>query len=387
MWHYYLHFCLLLNILWSKICLTKTAFISTALVALAWSLIEPSRFSWNPNLLAQFTFFATYALVKSVQSGKRVWFILFGFMSAIIIQLHYLALIALPAFFIFIAINILQANKKRPIIINVLVSLAVFGIMSIPLLIFDLRHDFLNYKNFIQLFTTDSGVNRTGSITEIVNTFLTFNSYIFQYTFSYITNALMLGFILIMTLLNARSKSPLFIVIITLLTLLGGASLLQGTRHPHYFNSLYILYLVVIGYLLSHLTSKKIGWIAVFIFLIAYGTLNYVKYVYVVSSPSLQIKRAKLIARSIYANVSTKNYSVTALPNQYSDSTYRYFLELWNKRPTEKDSLIKTDELFVVCEGPCNPIGNPQWDIAYFAPNNVVHKNTVDDVTIYKLTR
>ena len=89
-----------------------------------------------------------------------------------------------------------------------------------------------------------------------------------------------------------------------------------------------------------------------------------------------------------FDNVKKEKFTVTALPEKYSDSTYRYFLETWKKRAIEKDSLIKADELFVVCEKKCDPIiGNPQWDIAFFAPNKIVDEWKVSDVKIYKLVR
>lgn len=188
-------------------------------------------------------------------------------------------------------------------------------------------------------------------------------------------------------LIVAKKRNPIVIVIAVFLTLLIGASLYQGTRHPHYFNSIYLLYLVIIAYFLSQLTSKTIGWVAVMFFVVVFSINNYSQYVFVDNSPSFQIARAKKIARAIHSNVTGEKFTVTALPNQYSDATYRYFLEVWNKRATEKDSLEKTDVLFVVCEDECKPIGNPQWDIAYFAPTKIERTITVDTVTIYKLTK
>ena len=94
------------------------------------------------------------------------------------------------------------------------------------------------------------------------------------------------------------------------------------------------------------------------------------------------------MAKKILSNIGKEKYTVTALPEKYSDSTYRYFLEIWGKRPIEKDSLEKADELFVVCEKTCSPIiGNPQWDIAYFAPNKIEDQWTIDNIKIYKLIR
>ena len=123
-------------------------------------------------------------------------------------------------------------------------------------------------------------------------------------------------------------------------------------------------------------------------FISGYIFLNFQKYYFLRNQPNNQITFAKNIAQKIYDNVKADKFTVTALPEKYSDSTYRYFLELYRKRPIEKDSLERADELFLVCEKKCNPIiGNPQWDIAYFAPNKIIGEWNINDVRIYKLIR
>ena len=89
----------------------------------------------------------------------------------------------------------------------------------------------------------------------------------------------------------------------------------------------------------------------------------------------------------ILPEIKTNRYQITGLPDKYSDSTYRYFLEIWGKRALEKDSLEKAKELFVVCETKCHLIGNPQWEIAYFAPRAVVGQWETEGVKIYRLVR
>ena len=123
-------------------------------------------------------------------------------------------------------------------------------------------------------------------------------------------------------------------------------------------------------------------------FIIGFIFLNLQKYPYFYNPPNNQITLAKNIAQKISDNITKKKFTVTALPEKYSDSTYRYFLEIWKKRAIEKDSLDKADELFVICEKKCTPIiGNPQWDIAYFAPNKIIGEWNVQSVKIYKLVR
>ena len=165
-------------------------------------------------------------------------------------------------------------------------------------------------------------------------------------------------------------------------------SLYNGPKHAHYFGVLYPLYYVIISYFLVFLKESSWGKFLTIFFIFGFIFLNFLKYPYFRNPPNNQIVLAKNVAQKIFDNVKKEKFTVTALPEKYSDSTYRYFLEIWRKRAIEKDSLIKADELFVVCEKKCTPIiGHPQWDIAYFAPNKIIGEWKVEDVKIYKLIR
>ena len=165
-------------------------------------------------------------------------------------------------------------------------------------------------------------------------------------------------------------------------------SLYSGPKYPHYFVVLYPFYYIIISHFFVF--PKESTWekyLTVF-FVIGFIFLNYQKYPYFRNPPNNQITLSKTIAQKIFDNVKDKKFTVTALPEKYSDSTYRYFLEIWGKRSLEKDSLEKAKELFVVCEKKCDLIiGNPMWDIAYFAPNKIVGEWEVKGVRIYKLVR
>ena len=165
-------------------------------------------------------------------------------------------------------------------------------------------------------------------------------------------------------------------------------SFYNGPKHPHYFGVLYPLYYIIISYFLVF--PKKSFWekFITIVFVIGFIFLNFQKYPYFKHPSNDQISLAQNIAQKISDNVKKEKFTVTALPEKYSDATYRYFLETQGKRAIEKDSLDKADELFVVCEKKCTPIiGNPQWDIAYFAPNKIVGEWEVESVRIYKLIR
>ncbi len=356
----------------------QTALISSFLSALSIVLIDFSRFSWNPNLLPFFSLFAVYFLVKSWQKKHWFYYVLAGAFLSFSMQLHYLAVFLLPAALIFLI--------WRKTLSGIFFVVSSFLFFSFPLLIFDLRHDFLNTRSFISFIKQSSAV-LTNKINGLVDSFFYLNKYLFNTELNTILSSILLLLIFVVFLIQFKKQGSIFVFIFFFLFLLAGVSLYGGPKHPHYLGLLYLLYIIILSYFLSHLTSTMVGKSLILFFLFLYVLLNARSYYFFTNKGNYQIRKAKNAARIIAQNANYKKYALTALPEQYSDWTYRYFLEIWNKKPIDKDNLEKVKELFVVCEGKCRLIGNPQWDIAHFAANKIANSWKSDDVTIYKLVR
>ena len=131
-----------------------TAVTSTVLIGFSSVLIEFARFSWNPNLLPYFAFFTVYALVKSIQTSKLKYYLLLGALLSFSIQLHYLALFLIPSVAaVLIAYHFINRSSIKITVRNWLYAAGAFILFSIPLIIFDLRHEFINAKSFATFFT------------------------------------------------------------------------------------------------------------------------------------------------------------------------------------------------------------------------------------------
>lgn len=367
----------------------RISLISTLFLSFSSVLIDFSRFSWNPNLLPLFTLLTIYFAIKSLQTNKWHYFFLLGAFLSFSIQLHYLALFLIPAIGIIFLSSLYKKSVKQLIsqFHNFLISVLSFIIFSSPLIIFDLRHQFLNSKLFLALFKS-SGTTLSTKFNSLFDSFYFLNLYSLNINLNRFLVYLLLLFLLLafVTLIKRSSNFKTFLLFF-LLTMLG-MSFYNGPKHPHYFGVLYPLYYIIISYFLVF--PKKSFWekFITIVFVIGFIFLNFQKYPYFKHPSNDQISLAQNIAQKISDNVKKEKFTVTALPEKYSDATYRYFLETQGKRAIEKDSLDKADELFVVCEKKCTPIiGNPQWDIAYFAPNKIVGEWEVESVRIYKLIR
>lgn len=367
----------------------KIALISTILLSFSSVLIDFSRYSWNPNLLPLFTLLTVYFVIKSLQTNKWYYFALSGAFISFCIQLHYLALFLIPPIGLLFLSSLYKKPAKQFIrrFIYLFICLFSFVIFSSPLIIFDLRHNFLNSKLLLALFQS-SGTSFITKVNSFFDSFYFLNLYSFNIDLNkiFVYFLMLFLFMILLSLIVKKShlKTFLFIFLLTII----GMSLYSGPKHPHYFGILYPLYFIVISNFLSFPKESRWEKYLTIIFIVGFIFLNFQKYPYFRNPSNNQIALAKNIAQKIFDNVNKEKFTVTALPEKYSDSTYRYFLELWNKRAIEKDSLNKADELFVVCEKKCDIIiGNPMWDIAYFAPNKIIGQWNVEDIKIYKLIR
>lgn len=366
----------------------KIAFFSTLLLAFSSTMIDFSRFSWNPNLLPASTLLFVFFLFKSFEKKRLIYFTLTGIFLSISIQLHALALLLIPLGIIyFLAQTKNKTLRSETFIKGSLTTLVSLVIFSAPLIIFDLRHEFLNTRSFIKLFTAGGGAIGIEKFTSVFNTFRTLNNFVFDTNFNlFSSSALLIGILITALFLFKKSAGYIRYFFASFLLLLIGLNLYSGPKYIHYFGVVYPFYFIVIAYFLANLSTNLGGKLLVLLFILTFTFFNSRQYYFLYLKGHSQIERAKTIAKVIYDNVDT-SYSLTSLPTLSSESMYRYFLEIWKKKPIEKDSLEKTKELFVVCEELCKPIGNPQWDIAYFAPNKIDRIWNVENVTIYKLSR
>lgn len=365
----------------------QVALLSTLFVTFSSVLIEFSRFSWNPNLLALFTLLTIYFFIKGFKNLNWKSFALAGAFLSFSVQLHYLALFLIPSIAIFALIQLFeQKGELKQIFKGIISSLATFLLFSIPLVIFDLRHNFLNTNNFLKLFrsASPSGANK---FFNVLDTFLSFNQYAFRAEFSIIFSSIILALFIFSLFFVIRKKDNLRSLLIFLIATAVGVSFYLSARYPHYFLILYPLYYILVAFFLSSLLSSNAGKFVIAVFLISFIFLNSQGYYFLTVRENNQIEAAKKVAKIIADNSVHEGYRLTSLPQQYGDYTYRYFLEIWGKKPIEKGSFARTPTLFVVCEEECKPIGDPQWDIAYFAPRKIVGTWETDSVKIYKLTR
>lgn len=365
-----------------------TALIFLILATFSAVLTDLSRFSWNPNLLPFFSFFTLYFFYKTLTKSDYHWSFLFGMFFSFSVQLHYLALLMVFSMIIIFSYYLLQKKLSKKDIISVFLSIASFILFSSPLILFDVRHQFLNSKNFISLFSQKDVVSKSSFFSRFLETNAAFYNHIFQISIHPYAALLLSISILAATIYIMRKNNNVLIMFhtVNMFLFIASFSTLNSFRHPHYYGSILLSFLVVVAYLLAFgITNRYWKWLLLTVVISAYCFLNLTQYHFLWTQGSYQIDRAQRIANSIHTHIKASPYQLASIPDTETDGHIRYFLEVQGKRPLPEDSHEEPVELFVLCYTKCEVIANPQWQIAAFKNAKIDTIWKIENITIYKL--
>lgn len=358
-----------------------------SIITFSFTLVNLSRFSWNPNLLPIFSFLTLYFFYLWVIHKKALYAALFGSLLALTVQLHHLALLLFGPITIMFIYDLYRAPEKKKFLFQLIPTMGGFLFFSSPLIIFDLRHDFLNTKSFIKLFSSGSVVSEGSYVDRLhatVNGLFHFSLQLPEY----IPGALIFFILFIAAYIVIIRKTKSHFLLLHLLTVaifIFGFALLSSPRHYHYYGPVYMsLYLLIAGVLAvisrpfwQYITAVVITILAVFINIPAYYFFYY--------PPNNQIKHAKKVAESFKPYINNQPIQMVALPTTETDGHYRYFLETQGYELMPQDSPEQAQELYVVCFEECKPLDDPQWQIAAFYNKSLAASWKADRATIYKI--
>ncbi len=136
----------------------KAAFIFLAIYSFFPYFINYTRFLWNSTL--QFTMlpYLIYFLSNYYQKKTIINFFIVSFLLGLLTQFHYQFLLIVFGFFIYFLIN--EKNKIKTFFILILgITLGL-----LPLLLFEIRHNFYNVQTAILFLKNWSKVDKPGGI-------------------------------------------------------------------------------------------------------------------------------------------------------------------------------------------------------------------------------
>jgi len=295
---------------------------------------------WNPNLVPITLMLLLLVLHKlfSEEKPKAVYYFIFGFLLALIIDLEIVfgILLAIGLILAFLLIK----NKKiqlKSIISFFIGALVIFS----PRIIFEFRHHFLMTTSFIKFITTSDASQNPNLLGTIIDRmtmlFNQFNSVIAsdnKYLGAILLLFIFLAIILFYKKTAEISKKFIKTSLIVLLTFLLGLTFFHHDIWPHYLVGLPIFYILLFC-LAVNLLVKKTGkntvpiLIIVVLFLI---NLHYMTIVNHIGKPlfigDASVYRNQLTAIDyVYQQAEGKPFKYVVYTSSVYDYSYQYLFE------------------------------------------------------------
>ena len=109
-------------------------------------VIFHTRSSWNPNPMPLIIILLLWSFYEAYVKKKMKFLILSWILWGISLQLHYMTLLLAPFLFVVWVLIIIENKDRKSFFTSWFLGLLGFIILALPLIIFDLRHNFLNTK-------------------------------------------------------------------------------------------------------------------------------------------------------------------------------------------------------------------------------------------------
>lgn len=373
-----------------KILKESAALVFLILSVFSYHLIWAARFSWNPNLLPVFAFFTLYFLYKALETKKAVYSILYGAFFAFSFQLHHLAAFLGAPIAITFIYKFITEKKKIPLLLSPFIAVTSFLLISSPLILFDFKHDFLNAKNLISLFTQQNVVAGGSPLSRLLETNHAFFAAVLQRQYPTQISALLSGVIVaLMIFIWIRKGKSLFVFIhaMNVITFMYLFSLLSSARHPHYYGSIYLSFFVLCAYLFGSIPKKAYTAVLLGFIISLYIAFNAKQYSFLTGPSNNQIVYAERIAESIAPHIDNKPFNFATYPIEFtSEDTFLYFLEKQGLRAANREGKEVTDQMYVLCDRePCRILDSHSWNIEMFGKAKIDTMWEVSGVKIYRL--
>lgn len=367
-----------------KIWFDKKAGLAAAfLYAVSPVTIIYSRSSWNPNPAPFFALLSILGIYKASESRNFKWLVLTGFGAAAAIQMHYLALILLPVLgFLWLSVLFSKETKKHFWRGTGFGLLAFFFVM-LPLLVFDLKHDFLNYRALSVLSGSGNIAGDLSGLMKIPSLF-SYNL-ISRYMAGENLYLTIISAILIISALFYKPFSrPKIILSVWLIIGLIGLSFIEKDIYDHYFGFMNPVPYLLFGSVLGGLFKKRILMVFFWGLILSLAVVNLQKNP-LMHPANNQLERTQEIAKFVINQTQNRPFNFALLAENNYDSAYQFYLDMYGHKPKEVPS-EKTDQLFVVCEDEvCNPAYSPKYELAAYGMSKVEWQKDVFGVKIYKL--
>lgn len=366
------------------------ALLAAFLYAISPVNIVSTRSSWNPSPAPFFALLTVFGFYLSRKRNDCRWLTLSGVALAFAVQMHYLAFILLPVSGLFWLYELFNKKTKPHFWLGTVGAIIIFLILMAPLIIFDFRYNFLNFRAMQEMFTAKEGAVSFN----LLNTFgSTIPIYKDKLVGRYLAvENVWLGFFLATIILVPLSvwfkrikkiSWEYFTLGSWLIIGLVGLSFYKGPIYDHYLGFLAPApFLLLAGFVALFKKEWKI--IISVVLLLVLGFFNLQKSP-ILFFPNRQLQRTQEIAKFVIEKSNGEPYNFALIADRNYDAAYQFYLEQYGHKPKLVPFEI-TSQLFVVCEDQvCNPVVSPKHEIAAYGMTKVIEEYQVWGVKVFKL--
>lgn len=401
-----------------KIVGTVPALIGTLAFTVAPVAIEYTRFSWNPNP-APFVMLVILLAIWQAWNGRARWWGVVALAWAVMIQLHYVALLSLVPAGIFWLADCVRAHRQQDFArFKALLGWAGAGVLIValalsPLVVFDIRFQGTISKGFVDFFDGDN----SGPKIALSETFLRvlkeqhgralhtlfeiWGGKDWSAWYRTINTGLLVLFIgtIASALWRTRGtklQTGIVLLVVSLYTSILGLAWYQSVVFHHY-----ITYLLPVSYLLTGVVIVELRRrLSIVGTILGILLLGYILILGVLPSTLIYLKplgwtvdHYKSTAVIILDNLPDGvNYGMTHLSDvrDYRGLSYRYFLLTSGNPPVSLENAPNADYMVIVAENPRESrevLGSPVYEVVVFPKGEYYTVEVPDGPLLYFIAR
>jgi 4-amino-4-deoxy-L-arabinose transferase-like glycosyltransferase len=357
-------------------------------------VIEHTRMAWNPSPVPFFTLLFVLFLLNYFQTHKNYWLNLAWVIIGLGIQLHYnFIFFAFPLAFTTLIImkDFWQWLK------SVILGLFIVVGLNFTLIVFDIRHQFLTSKAFINfLFGEKVGFNFGWMITnywkvakELIDILF------FQGVFPTAKAIIFIGVSLVLLILNRGDRDKkgnrgnhIVVLIFYFSVLL--LAFFKSTMQLYYYNFLFPLPFLILGGLFHKFRNIGIVKLLAIVFVVAFFCFNLSRNINP-GKPFRTLSQIKEITKSIVDKTDKdKVFNIAAFSVEpwYTAEEYRYFTYYYNRRAKGPDNYKNINTLFIVSDKPMeNPLSIKSQETVEFSGKKVTSSWQIVKYWVYELVK
>lgn len=372
----------------------------TSLYGFQPSIVYQSRYAWNPNTIPFFVMLAMVSLLKIIKGTKKfIYYGLLFFCLGLIINLHYSGVVFFVSILFLLLFFFKRLNKKY-----FFGGLGIFCLELFPLILFDLRHNFVNTKGIINyfLYNPRNDLPAPPFFVGVFDKYKFLLNLVFPINFNSTVGLVFLSvFTIFFIFLLFKSKNEKFKVLgFLFLSSIILASLYKRGFFAFYLTFLYPLPFLIIGSLFMQTKQKKTQSLLLygFVFLCSIWSVKNFQTSFTQVKNSRTELGEKLRSNSLFiADKVTTPFNLASISSDperfgYNAVDYRYFLETFNKkRALDWDPIDYQNSPVLYFISEVGEVSFSQmadiWEVKVFQPAKITERWQKNDIILYKLVK